>query len=197
MEDVFSYGWSGIKKFVKQNHVSILYTLIFHLVVLIILIFVKVEGLKKDHELGIKLEFEEKTIEEILAEEAVEIPAEWIEQIMQQREISSNRAVNLNAEDEFSEDISTDEYVQDLLDQIEQKVERALETGQFDGVCFAGAEILQFRWQVVEGPDRRSLAVAHRGCCCRGRCGPVSRCKIVSEGSDHGLAPSKRPYPTG
>ncbi|MCK4748920.1 MAG: hypothetical protein KAT15_17830 [Bacteroidales bacterium] len=94
--------------------------MIFHLVVLIILIFVRVEGLKKDQELGIKLEFEEKTIEEILAEEALDIPAEWIEQIMQQRELYSNRAVNLNAEDQFSEDISTDEYVQDLLDQIEQ-----------------------------------------------------------------------------
>jgi hypothetical protein len=120
VEDIFSYGWSGIKKFVRQNHVSILYTVIFHLVILIILIFVRVEGLKNDQELGIKLEFEDKTIEEILAEETVDIPAEWIEQIRQQRELASNRAVNLNAEDQFSEDISTDEYVRDLLDQIEQ-----------------------------------------------------------------------------
>jgi hypothetical protein len=119
VEDIFSYGWSGIRRFIKKNLVSILYTLIFHLVVLIILIFVRVEGLKRDQELGIKLEFEEKTIEEILAEEVVDLPAEWIEQIMQQREMYSNRAVNLNAEDQFSEDISTDEYVQDLLDQIE------------------------------------------------------------------------------
>jgi len=119
VEDIFSYGWSGFRRFIRKNLVAILYTLIFHLVVLIILIFVRVEGLKKDQELGIKLEFEEKTIEEILAEEVVDIPAEWIEQIMQQRELSSNRAVNLNAEDRFNEDISTDDYVQDLLDQIE------------------------------------------------------------------------------
>ena len=39
---------------------------------------------------------------------------------MRQRELSSNRAVNLNAEDQFSEDISTNEYVKDLLDQIEE-----------------------------------------------------------------------------
>jgi hypothetical protein len=119
VEEIFSYGWSGIRKFVKKNLVSILYTLIFHLVVLIILIFVRVEGLKEDQELGIQLEFEEKTIEEILAEEEIDIPAEWIEQILQQREMASNRAVNLNAENQFSEDISTDEYVRDLLEQIE------------------------------------------------------------------------------
>ena len=64
---------------------AILYTLIFHLVVLIILIFVRVEGLKNDRELGVELEFEEKTLEEILAEEVEEIPAEWLEQVMRQR----------------------------------------------------------------------------------------------------------------
>ncbi|MCK4990643.1 MAG: energy transducer TonB, partial [Bacteroidales bacterium] len=31
----------------------------------------------------------------------------------------SNRAVNLNTEEQFNEDISTNDYVQDLLDQIE------------------------------------------------------------------------------
>ena len=101
---------------------AILYTLIFHLVVLIIFVFVKVEGLKNDHELGIELEFEERTLESMLKEmeEMEEVPAEWLEQLMRQRELSSNRAVNLNAENQFSEDISTDDYVQELLDQIEE-----------------------------------------------------------------------------
>jgi len=119
VDELFSYGWSGIRKFLKKNLVAILYTLIFHLVVLIILIFVRVEGLKNDREVGIELEFEEKTIEEILAEEDIDIPAEWIEQVLRERELSSNRAVNLNAENQFNEDISTNEYVQDLLEQIE------------------------------------------------------------------------------
>ena len=119
MDEIFSYGWSGIKGFLKKNLVAILYTLIFHLIVLIILIFVRVEGLKNDKELGVELEFEELTIEEILADEEADLPADWLEQILQQREMSSNRAVNLNAEDQFSEDISTNEYVQDLLEQIE------------------------------------------------------------------------------
>ena len=79
----------------------------------------RIEGLKQDQELGVKLEFEEKTIEEILAGEEIDIPAEWIEQIMRQREMVSNRAVNLNAETDFSADISTDDFVRDLLDQIE------------------------------------------------------------------------------
>jgi hypothetical protein len=120
MDDIFQYGWSGFKKFFKENRVALLYTLIFHLAVLIIFIFVKVEGLKNSSELGIELEFEEKTIEQMLAEEEVEIPAEWLEEIMRQRELSSNRAVNLNAEEKLSQDLSTDEYVKDLLDQIEE-----------------------------------------------------------------------------
>jgi len=120
VDDIFSYGWSGFKKFLKEKHVAILYTLILHLVILIILVFMKVDGLKKDQELGVEVEFEEKTLEEILAEEVEDVPAEWLEQILSERELSSNRAVNLNAEDQFSEDISTDDYVQDLLDQIDQ-----------------------------------------------------------------------------
>lgn len=120
MEEAFHYGRKGIKRFFRENHRAILYTLIIHLVVFIILIFAKVEGLKNDQELGIELEFEEKTIEEILEEEVVDVPAEWLEEVMRQRELSSNRAVNLNAENEFSEKISTDDYVNDLLDQIEE-----------------------------------------------------------------------------
>jgi len=120
VDDIFSYGWSGIKKFFKENLVAILYTLIFHLVILIVFIFVKVDGLKNGRELGVELEFEERTLEEIMAEEVEDVPAEWMEQVMLQRELSSNRAVNLNAENDFSENISTDSYVQDLMDQIEQ-----------------------------------------------------------------------------
>lgn len=122
MDEFFSYGRSGIKRFFKENLVAILYTLILHLVVLIILVFVKVEGLKNDHELGIELEFEERTLESMLEEleDMEEVPADWLEQLIQQRELASNRAVNLNAENQFSEDISTDDYVQELLDQIEE-----------------------------------------------------------------------------
>jgi len=120
MDELFHYGRKGIIRFFKENRVALLYTLIIHLVILIIMIFVKVEGLKKDRELGIELEFEEKTIEELLAEEEVDVPAEWLEELMRQRELSSNRAVNLGAEDQLSQDISTDEYVRDLLDQLEQ-----------------------------------------------------------------------------
>ena len=120
MEDIFSYGWSGVKKFFKDNRYAILYTVIVHLVIGIVMVFIKVDGLKNGKELGIELEFEELSLEEKIAEEMEEIPAEWLEQIMLQRELASNRAVNVNAEDEFSSDISTEEYVNDLLDQIEQ-----------------------------------------------------------------------------
>ena len=104
---------------------AILYTLIFHLVVLIIMIFVRVEGLKNDRELGIMLEFAQKSIEEILAEEEIDVPREWLEQVMRQRELASNRAVNIHEENEraesrFNREISTETYVRDLLDQIEQ-----------------------------------------------------------------------------
>jgi hypothetical protein len=119
MEEIFSYGWPGIKKFFRKNLVALLYTIIFHLLILIVLVLVKVEDLKKDYELGIKLEFEERTLEDFISEQELQVPAEWLEEVIRQREASSNRAVNLNAENRFSEDISTNEYLRDLLDQIE------------------------------------------------------------------------------
>jgi len=119
MEHLFSYRNKSFRNLVKENINAILYTLIFHLVVLIILIFVKTEGLKNDHELGVLLEFEERTIEEILEDEMIEVPAEFIELIQQQRELASNRAVNANAEDAFNKEISTEDYMQQLLEEIE------------------------------------------------------------------------------
>ena len=120
MEELFSYGRGGIKQFFRKNRNSILYTLIFHLLVLIVLIFAKVEVMKRGHELGIKLEFEQKTVEDLIEEEEMEVPAEWLEELLRQREAASNRAVNLRAESGFDQDISTDDYVNDLLDQIEE-----------------------------------------------------------------------------
>jgi Gram-negative bacterial TonB protein C-terminal len=120
MDELFQYGRKGILRYMKKNLVPILYTLIFHLVVLIILVFAKVEALKNDQELGVSIEFEEKTLEELIEEEMLDVPADWLEEVLRQRELSSNRAVNLNAENKFTEDISTDEYVNDLLDQIEE-----------------------------------------------------------------------------
>jgi hypothetical protein len=120
MEDLFSYGWSGFVKFLKKNLVFILYTLIFHLVILIILAFLKVDQLKKQQEAGISIEFEEKTVEDIMEEAEMEVPAEWLEEILRQREAASNQAVNVNAEERLSSELSTSEYVNDLLEQIEQ-----------------------------------------------------------------------------
>ena len=120
MEEIFSYGRKGIRQFFRKNLNSILYTLIFHLLVLIVLIFSRVDVMKKDLELGVKLEFEEKTVEDFMEEEEMDVPADWLEEVLRQREAASNRAVNVNAEDQFSQDISTDDYVNDLLDQLDQ-----------------------------------------------------------------------------
>lgn len=117
-DDLFSYGPKSIKEFLKVNLVPILWTVILHLVVIIILVFAKVDSLKKDQELGVLLDFtEEKTLEDLLEEEMVEIPAEWLEQVYEAREQASNRAVNVN--DEVQEELSTDDYVQDLLNELE------------------------------------------------------------------------------
>ncbi|PID92668.1 MAG: hypothetical protein CSA96_01980 [Bacteroidetes bacterium] len=120
MDELFTYRRKGFRGFLKENRLAILYTLIIHMVIAIVMVFTKVEGLKEGHELGVLLEFEEKTIEEILEEEEADVPAEWLEQVIAEREISSNRAVNVNAENAFSSDISTDAYVDDLLKQIEE-----------------------------------------------------------------------------
>jgi len=119
-DDLFSYGPKSIKEFLKVNLVPILWTIILHLVVIIILLIVKVDSLKKDQELGVLLDFtEEKTLEDLLEEEMVEVPAEWLEQVYEAREKASNRAVNVN--DEVQAQLSTDDYVQQLLDELESQ----------------------------------------------------------------------------
>ncbi|MEX0981859.1 MAG: hypothetical protein WD577_05245 [Bacteroidales bacterium] len=120
MADLFSYGPRNFKEFVKTNLVAILYTVIVHLVVLIVLVLVKVEGLKQERELGVMLDFsEESTLEELMMEENIELPPEWIEQVFEARERASNRAVNVN--DAVNQDISTDDYVNELLDELEAR----------------------------------------------------------------------------
>jgi len=127
MSELFSYGPRGIKAFVKTNLVAILYTLIVHLVVAIVLVFIKVEGLKQDKELGVLLDFtEEVTLEELLEKENIEVPPEWINQVFEARAQASNRAVNLN--DQVNTEISTEDYVNKLLDELEaQKDEEFLQ----------------------------------------------------------------------
>lgn len=120
MPELFSYGPRSLKAFVRNNHVAILYTIILHLLVAIVLLLVKVEGLKNDAELGVLLDFtEEVTLEELLQEENIEVPPEWIEQVFEARAQASNRAVNLN--DQVNTEISTEEYVNELLNELESQ----------------------------------------------------------------------------
>lgn len=127
MNELFSYGPRNAREFFKTNLVPILYTIIIHLVVAIVLVFVKVEGLKQDRELGVMLDFsEEKTLDDLLEEDEVEIPEEWLQQVQEIREKASNRAVNLD--DRVNEEISTTDYVEDLLNELEsQKDEKFIE----------------------------------------------------------------------
>src|SRR6056297_995745 len=127
MADLFSYGPRNIREFFKTNLVPVLYTVILHLLIAIVLVLLKVEGLKEDRELGVLLDFtEEVTLEELMEQEEVELPPEWIEQVFEAREQASNRAVNVN--DEVSRDISTEDYVDDLLEELEsQKDEEFIE----------------------------------------------------------------------
>ena len=120
MTELFSYGPKNFKQFVKSNLVAILYTIIIHLLVLIILVITKVEGLKQDLEVGVKIDFtEEVSLEELLKEQNIEVPAEWIEQVFEARQQASNRAVNLH--DEVNQQISTEDYLNDLLDELESQ----------------------------------------------------------------------------
>ncbi len=119
-DDFFSYGPRNIKEYLRENLVPILWTVIIHLLVIIILVFAKVDSLKKDHELGVMLDFtEEKSLEDLLEEEMVEVPAEWLEQVYAAREEASNRAVNVN--DVAEAQLSTDDYVQELLNELESQ----------------------------------------------------------------------------
>ncbi len=125
--ELFSYGPKSIREFLQRNYRSVLYTIIFHLVIAIVLVLVKVEGLKQDQEVGVMLDFtEEVTLQDLMEEENVELPPEWIDQVFEAREQASNRAVNVN--DRINSEISTEDYVNQLLDDLEsQKDEEFLE----------------------------------------------------------------------
>ncbi len=120
MSELFSYGPGNLKEFFKENHTAVLYTVIFHLLVLIILVLAKAHGLKNDRELGVTLDFsKELTLEEQLEAENIEVPQEWIQKVYEAREKASNRAVNVN--DQVNKEISTKSYVQDLLNELESE----------------------------------------------------------------------------
>ena len=124
MPELFSYGPRNLKEFFKENHRAILYTVIVHLVVLIILVLAKAHGLKNDRELGVTLDFsKDLTLEEQLEAENIEVPQEWIQKVYEAREKASNRAVNIN--DQVNSEISTENYVQDLLNELESEKDEA------------------------------------------------------------------------
>ncbi|MDF1571558.1 MAG: hypothetical protein P1P82_08085 [Bacteroidales bacterium] len=124
MADLFSYGPRNAREFFKTNLVPVLYTVIIHLVIAIVLVLLKVEGLKKDRELGVMLDFtEEVTLEELMEQEEAELPPEWIEHVLEAREQASNRAVNVN--DDVNREISTEDYVNDLLEELEAQKDEA------------------------------------------------------------------------
>ncbi len=126
-DDLFKYGPGNIREFFKEHLAAILYTIIFHLVILIVLVNVKIEGLKQDKELGVMIDFsKEKSLEDMLKEQDVEVPDEWLKKVYEAREKASNRAVNVN--DVEKEDISTKDFVNEILDELEQgKDEKSIE----------------------------------------------------------------------
>jgi len=118
MTDLFSYGPKNLKEFFRVNLRAILYTIIVHLLVFIVLIFTKAGGLKQDRELGVAIDFtEEASLEDYLNKENIDVPEEWIEKVIEARQQASNRAVNLN--DKINQEISTEDYVNKLLDELE------------------------------------------------------------------------------
>jgi hypothetical protein len=62
-------------------------------------------------------------VEEMLNDESIELPSEWIEHVFEARERASNRAVNVN--DAVNQDISTADYVNELLKELESQKDEA------------------------------------------------------------------------
>ncbi len=112
------------RQFLKEHLVAILYTIVFYLIVLIIMMSAKVKGLKEDKELGIMLDFSHEEYKEP-EQEIVEVPAGWLEQIYKAREKASNQAVNTSKAEEFQEKISTDEYVNEVKNELESERDEA------------------------------------------------------------------------
>jgi hypothetical protein len=111
----------SLKAFIKNNSVGILVSIIFHLIILIVFLLIKIDSFNEMKELGVVLDF---THERDLTEDEAQLTPDELakialyERLLERALRSSNQAVNISSE--LEEKISTENYVQEIEKQLEE-----------------------------------------------------------------------------
>jgi hypothetical protein len=110
----------SLKAFIKDNIFGILVSIIFHLIILIVFLIIKIDSFNEMKELGVVLDF---THERDLTEDQSHLSPDELAQIALYERLleralrSSNEPVNVSRE--LEERISTENYVQEIEKQLE------------------------------------------------------------------------------
>ena len=111
----------SFKGFIKKNINGILATLIFHLLIFILLLGIKISSYKGIDELGIMLDFEYKPEDaygndQLTPEEVARL--ELLERFLQSSLRASNQAVNIS--EQLDKEISTDNFVNQVRQELDE-----------------------------------------------------------------------------
>lgn len=105
----------SLKEFIKEHINGILGTLIFHLFILLVFLFTRIQSYQEIQELNLMLEYYEEPEVEQTEEETRE---EFIERVFEQQMRASNQAVNVSR---LEEEISTESYVEEVMKELNKE----------------------------------------------------------------------------
>lgn len=107
------------RRAISHNLRGILGTIIFHLVIVLVFLIIKISGVKEEVEEGIAINFEEMTIlEELQNPEVIKEKLNAAEQEVLTQQMQSNVAASLNPQKELAEDLSTEKYINEFRQQM-------------------------------------------------------------------------------
>ncbi len=111
----------SFSRWIKENLAGILGTVIFHMLILIIFLVVKIQSYKEIRDLSILMDFSEEP-EEILQQEEEEMQEEteeeYFERLLEQELNRSNRAANISQN--IEEEISTEKFVNEFMNELNE-----------------------------------------------------------------------------
>ncbi len=110
----------SLKRFYKEHRIGILGTAVFHLLLLLIFLLVKISDYQRIENLDVYIDFAQtvrKTPEEIAAEQKKKEEEAYYQRLLKQQLNESNRAVNVSRD--LEKKISTKDYVEQVEKELE------------------------------------------------------------------------------
>ena len=115
--DQMSNLWKRLNEWLQENATGILGTVIFHLILAVIFLTIRISAERTLLETMIMLEFEEDTEEEILQEEA---PDPEFDLLMARYLEESRSNIPVNIARQLDEQLSTDKYVDEIENELDK-----------------------------------------------------------------------------